>query len=201
MPDSLEAQRETTSRAATAPGDVVGYDVLRAVAAMGIVFIHFYQLFLLHGVDALSWARSGAAGVPIFFVLSGFLITTSILRPRSFAFRSYGLRRVARIAPRCYLVLVLAVVFVDPSPLLTSAGRGDLLAHVFFIHGFFRGTRYTINGVLWTLTIEVLFYLLMALLAPLLRRRGPAWAVALSMVAIGPIWRWIVWSPAVQQYR
>lgn len=188
----------TASRSRSRSGDIVGYDVLRAVAALGIVFIHLYQLFLLRGVDALAWARSGDAGVPIFFVLSGFLIATSILRSSSFDRRSYGLRRAARILPLYYLVLVIAFVFVDPTPMLTGTGQSDVLAHVFFLHGLFRSTRYTINGVLWTLTTEVLFYALMAVLAPLFRHRTAGWAVAGTMVVIGPAWRWVVWSPNVE---
>jgi peptidoglycan/LPS O-acetylase OafA/YrhL len=116
-------------------------------------------------------------------------VAASILRPGAVGTRSYVIRRAARLLPLYYLSILVAVAFIDPGPLLSGSGRIDLLAHVTMVHGLFRDHRYSINGVWWTLTVEWLFYLLLAVLAPFMRKDRGAWLVAAGLVVVGITWR------------
>src|SRR5262245_25669872 len=95
-------------------------DALRGLAALAIVVYHF----------ALSWFPIGWAFVDLFFVLSGYLITSIILEHRQsprFLPRFY-LRRGLRIWPIYYLCLLLLLVFGPSLPRPTDWGA--LPAHL-----------------------------------------------------------------------
>jgi len=78
-------------------------DGLRAVAVLSVILFH----------ADFAWASGGFVGVDVFFVISGFLITSLILREReegSFSFAGFYERRIRRLVPP--LIPVLAVTFV-----------------------------------------------------------------------------------------
>ncbi|MDY5858202.1 MAG: acyltransferase [Porphyromonas sp.] len=85
-------------------------DGLRAIAVLSVVIFH------LHG----TWLPSGFLGVDIFFVISGFLITSIIYRDiqgGNFTFKDFYLRRIKRILPVFFVVLftaILAGIFLMP---------------------------------------------------------------------------------------
>ncbi|MBX3285963.1 MAG: acyltransferase, partial [Actinobacteria bacterium] len=76
-----------------------------------------------------------------------------------------------------------------------AGGRADVAVHLVLLHGLFPGMRYSINGVWWTLTVEVLFYLLVALLAGVLRSVRGGWFVAGALTVTALAWRHLAWSP------
>ena len=82
-------------------------DGLRAVALAGVL--------LVHGMPA--WLPGGFLGVDLFFVLSGFLITSLLLREAEWtgrvSLRDFWVRRVRRLLP-ALVVLVCAVVAAGP---------------------------------------------------------------------------------------
>lgn len=168
--------------------ELAALDAMRALAAIAVLLAHVYQLFALRGVY-VRWGRPGDAGVYVFFVLSGYLIASSVVRPARFDVKGYLVRRAARIVPLYYVSILVAVVFVDPRPLLSADGWLDLGAHLLLLHGLFREFRYSMNGVWWTLSIEWMFYVLLGLLAPIFRRRRGGWVIALGMIATGLTWR------------
>jgi peptidoglycan/LPS O-acetylase OafA/YrhL len=163
-------------------------DALRAAAAIGVVLIHVAQVFLLQGV-VLRWALIGDAGVSMFFVISGYLIMTSTLNAPRFDRRRFLLQRGARLVPLYYASIAVALLVVDPTPLFTAGGRADVATHLVFLQGLAPGMRFSINGVWWTLTIEVMFYLLIALLGPHLVRGRHVVALGAGLLVLGPIWR------------
>ena len=74
-------------------------DGLRAIAVLSVVTFHAFP----------GWLRGGFLGVDVFFVISGFLISTIIfenLDRDTFSFSEFYLRRVKRICPALLLVLV-----------------------------------------------------------------------------------------------
>ena len=92
------------------------FDLIRLVAALQVVFIHGHRHFEIEGG---IWATNVLAlfsGVPIFFVVSGFLISASI--ERNFSLTSYAKNRVLRIFPAlwaCFFFTVITIfVFYDP---------------------------------------------------------------------------------------
>jgi peptidoglycan/LPS O-acetylase OafA/YrhL len=150
-------------------------------------------------LDAI--VRHGWAGVDVFFVLSGFLLGLPWLAraargeqaPSALAFYR---RRFWRLAPAYYAHL--AVLFGAVLPLLGGAAliRSDLyvvgwniVAHALFLQ---QATPLTapslgLNGALWTLTLEVQFYALLPLLAPMFARRP--FAMLLAGLAAAVAWR------------
>ena len=79
-------------------------DGLRALAVMSVVLYHL----------DISWVKSGFLGVDIFFVISGYLITSIILRDlntNSFSLKNIYLRRMRRILPALIAVLVVVTFF------------------------------------------------------------------------------------------
>ena len=162
-------------------------DVLRGLAAMAVVVFHLDPLMENVGLD-IPFAVVGQTGVNVFFVLSGYLIAGSVLSPERFSTRSFMLRRAARILPLYYASMLLVLLF-DSSHLLSGAGLIDVALHVTLLHGLSRDHFTSIYAVWWTLSAEWLFYLLMALLAPVFRGARSAWVMVAAFVAVGVGWR------------
>ncbi len=157
---------------------------------MAVVLFHVDQRTTLLGFT-IPGAAVGEVGVQVFFVLSGFLIATSVLAPRQFSARDYAWKRAFRILPLYFVALAVVLVgnavFGQP-----GASIGDIGAHVVLLQGLFPQYQTAISGVLWTLSIEWLFYGLMLLLAFRFRRPGEGWLIAGVMLAVGVAWRtWI----------
>ncbi|MEI7511402.1 MAG: acyltransferase [Candidatus Peregrinibacteria bacterium] len=145
------------------------FDILRGMAAFLVACFHFWTFFpfgadgnpLFH-IFSLPFA-GGHLGVDLFFVISGFVITLSFLRSHSLS--SFFSKRFLRIFP-------LAVFFVITVFILKALLSGGIsrelawngLAHLLFIQSFFQQTYHGLHPVMWTLTVEVLFYLSLPLL-------------------------------------
>lgn len=171
--------------------------LLRAFAATAIVVYHVIELtgwksFPVEG--PLLTFRIGWIGVDLFFVISGFVITTSALAlyrndPRGFA-RRYWTRRLSRIVPLYLLTGVLWIVLFERDLFLLPMRDWafQLATHAAFIHTFWPSTFDSIDGVNWTLGVEMQFYLCIALLVPwLLRTAG--WRIWLYCILIAWAWR------------
>jgi peptidoglycan/LPS O-acetylase OafA/YrhL len=167
-------------------------DLLRASAALSVMLLHWNPLGQKLGVD-LPGTKAGALGVHLFFVLSGYLITSAVLS-RSFTTRTYAINRAFRILPAYFGSIAVVLLIRDASTLSTWHGMEDLFFHALLIHGFSNEFRTSINPVLWTLSIEWLFYILMLVCAPLTRSRSWRWLVPGGMVALAIVYRVWVWS-------
>lgn len=190
--------------AATAPRRAPScFDALRIAAALSVVVSHAYVLTgrgerLVHdwGDHSLDLGR---LAVVVFFVVSGWLITSSWLgEPDA---RAFARKRLLRIWP-ALVVLVLGTTFVL-GPLLTTvspaeywtseltwryAGNLRLLPQQDVLPGVFEanpGGR-IVNGSLWTLPVEVGAYVLLcaAGLAGLVRRRWPLAAACVGLLGV-----------------
>ena len=184
-----------TTVGGTAPDarSLAALDAVRALAVIGVVLTHVAAVLVFRGVP-LRWAAIGDAGVLVFFVLSGYLIASSVLRPARFDVRGYMVRRALRILPLYYASMLIALVLIDPTPLLTGPGRADVAVHVVLLHGLARGMRYSIAGIWWTLTVEWLFYLFMAIAAVAVRRSPQGWLIATGMILLGVVGRLVVFE-------
>ena len=157
-------------------------DGLRGLAVLGVIFYHCSPRLLgtwVHYASLWGWA-----GVNLFFVLSGFLITSILLqslgKPRYF--RNFYGRRALRILP--VYVLVLVVVYLSApwfiGPTITEAVKAaPWLAYIFFVHNLFHLAVPPAIGPTWSLAIEQQYYLLWA---PLVRFMGRAWMLAAVLV-------------------
>lgn len=155
-------------------------DGIRAFAVLGVMLFHF----------GVSWARGGLLGVDVFFVLSGFLITSLLCREfgrsTTIRLRAFWARRARRLLP-ALLVLLLGVALyahVFATSVDVTSLRKDALATLLYVANW----RYIASGQgyfamaqspsallhTWTLGIEEQYYLLWPIIAVLtLRRRGP----------------------------
>lgn len=171
-----------------------------------MLFSHSFAL--TRGSDPVTWLNGetlGTVGVSLFFGISGFLIARSwTVAPQ---LGVYGAKRALRLLPALYVVVLLSVFVLGP--IYTSLSLGSYLTdpHTYgyllrtsvlytvgghlpgvFDHNF---ASSAVNGSLWTIPIEALCYLAIAMLgiSGLLRRR---WAPALAFVVL-----WVAMSPRV----
>ncbi|WP_042370998.1 acyltransferase family protein [Streptacidiphilus neutrinimicus] len=145
-------------------------DGARAFAAVSVVFFHFQGPARLQG-----WL-----GVQLFFVLSGFLITTLLLREEDahgrISLRGFYLRRVFRILPVYFLLLGVVWAVYAVRGQVDSSGLGASLHYELTFFNEFQGA--TPYGQSWSLGVEQKFYLFWPLLAFVLihRFRRAPWA-------------------------
>lgn len=174
-----------------------GLDLLRALAVIWVMLFHSFVVGGL-GEDWEWLSRYGWMGVDLFFVLSGFLIGSQVLRPlargQALSFRDFYLRRAFRILPAFWVVLALYVAF----PWLREApGMEPWWKFATFIMNL--SIDYRNNAAFshaWSLCVEEHFYLMFPLLAWALMRRPSVvkfGAVCVLVVLAGIALRSGVW--------
>jgi len=173
-------------------------DILRAVAALLVMVVHVTALGQWTRFAEPVWGlpfRNGWIGVDLFLVISGFVITLSAARehqenPLGFQL-PFMRRRLRRLVPLYALTCVVYVLLVKPE-LLTHSTE-DLLRMVFsygfFVQNLFPSTHGLINGVTWSLALEMQFYVLLVLSVGRLVRLGPG-RTLLLLTAIAWGWRY-----------
>lgn len=158
-------------------------DGLRAIAVGSVLFAHFvpvkYQISL----------PFGSAGVQLFFVLSGFLITSILLCSKgvklSQSLKNFYARRFLRIFPLYYLVLTLCTLCG------WMTWHEDLMWHVFYLSNVYvnkLGQWPEVGGHLWSLSVEEQFYLIWPLLVLLASKKSIV-RITLSLMAISVLLR------------
>jgi peptidoglycan/LPS O-acetylase OafA/YrhL len=159
-------------------------DCLRLILASTVALFHVNALSGIPAFSAFGRYLSPHFAVRSFFVISGLLIYRSYTR--SLSLRSYLEKRVRRIYPAYFAVIVFAAIALWPLstlPLSQYFGIGFwkyLGANLVFLNflapslpGVFTSNLVSpVNGALWTLKIEVAFYLLVPLMHSLCTRFG-----------------------------
>ena len=163
-------------------------DGLRAIAVLAVVLFHF-------GVPGVT---GGFVGVDVFFVISGFLITSIIWRERQagrFSFVEFWARRARRILPALFVMIVATLVagwFLLAPKDYEELGRAAHYQVIFTSnllfarqHGYFEAAS-DIKPLLhtWSLAVEEQFYILFPLLLTLLSSRLKHWRLALFGVLL-----------------
>ena len=142
----------------------------------------------------------GDLGVRVFFVISGFLITTLLMeeteRTGSISLGQFYLRRTCRIFPPYYAFLLVLIV-LDSGQWITLA-PGDVF-HAFTYTSNYHNDRSWNVGHTWSLSVEEQFYLLWPAALLILRRAGGL-RLATAFVVAAPILRIVLWTfvPAVK---
>lgn len=180
------------------------FDLLRLLFAGTVCIVHAYEL---SGYQKLAWIGSilsSAVAVKAFFVVSGFLIFMSFERTSSIS--SYAEKRFRRIYPAYFIVVMICAFGLIG---ISSKGLADyfslawikyVLANLSFLNflhhtlpGVFDTNRLqAVNGALWTLKIEVMFYLSVPLFVLLFRRFSHLLIIA--MIYIGSVAYMILFS-------
>ena len=164
------------------PGYAAAGDLLRVLSVFLIGWFHIWQQSWLspvlavggHIFDLTPWVRTGYMLVDLMLVLSGFLAYLPYANHAERSPREFYLRRALRILPSYWFCLIIMLVIAVTSPDFRDPWRlaQDLLAHLGFVHDLW-GFSYNasrLNAVLWTLAVEVQFYLLLPALAPVFRK-------------------------------
>ncbi|TWU41651.1 Acyltransferase family protein [Novipirellula aureliae] len=163
---------------------ILELDVLRALAAINLVLFHLTHVYDMKfgalqnaGSFALGWEWPfGAYGVELFFILSGFVNSMSLLRrgkPTDFV-----AARLIRIIPVFLLVIVANLWITQQTPLAsTPMSTGQFLANLTLMPKVF-GYE-CIDPVMWTLQIEMMFYVTLVVLFRIgaLRRYFWGWGI------------------------
>jgi peptidoglycan/LPS O-acetylase OafA/YrhL len=176
-------------------------DSVRGLAAVGVLTVHAVGVYARGaGDDAVRpWVERLDVAVPIFILLSGFLL----YRPFAAAqlagspmpsLRAYAWRRALRILPGYWVALTVAAVVLGLPGVLTASG----LPHYY---GFLQSyERSTVAGGLpqaWTLCVDAAFYLLLPLVVVVVHRLGRGLgtqiAALLVLVAVSVAWKaWVL---------
>jgi len=178
------------------PTRFAGLDGLRAIAVLLVVVYHLFPAWML---------QSGFIGVDVFFVISGFLITSLLLRERAatgtIALRPFWMRRARRLLPALVLVVTVSATaaWLIGGDVLVGLGLQVAGAATFSYNwtavaggaSYFAASQPEVFRNLWSLAVEEQFYLLWPLLLPLfllLRRRWMRVAAALLLAAASATW-------------
>ncbi|QEV99067.1 acetyltransferase [Microbacterium caowuchunii] len=181
-----------------------GLDGLRAIAVTLVVLYHLFPLW---------WLGSGFIGVDVFFVISGFLITSLLLREHASNGRirlgDFWRRRARRLLPALGLVLLTcsSVAWAIGGDVLVGLGRQLVGAATFsynwlsVVEGadYFTGSGSELFRNLWSLAVEEQFYLLWPVLLPLLLLVRRPWlrvTVAFVLAAASAVWMGVIVSSA-----
>jgi peptidoglycan/LPS O-acetylase OafA/YrhL len=160
MPSVIPPSR--TSRAA---GRLAWLDALRGFAALCVVFDHGSTLLLQSVRDFLyHWLNLGQYGVFVFFLVSGYIVPASLERKGSV--RSFWISRVFRLYPMYVVALIISAVAYKTRYGTISGAEHAPLASVaswaFMLPNVLAGPN--VPNVTWTLSYEMIFYLLLAAL-------------------------------------
>jgi len=152
-----------------------GIDVLRGTAVIFVVIYNFFVLLGLNSNPIFHYIHSfGLFGVSLFFIISGYLIYRSIDYTISthgvkIGLKKYTLHRLFRILPAYYfnffIILIMATSFIGASYLYSLGFFKQIVSHLTFLSYFlYKDAGLSINGAYWTLSIEMLWYIVAPLL-------------------------------------
>jgi peptidoglycan/LPS O-acetylase OafA/YrhL len=196
MSELIHLREPSASAGASKPADVIAasahdvfrgtaffasLDGLRCLAILAVIWVHTGIR-----VEGITLTQRGYLGVDLFFAISGFLITTLLLRERerhgSISLGAFYMRRSLRIFPLYYTVVAFYAVFVWALEPATPTGRQFFANLPYFL-------TYTSNWFVplegrvifyfaWSLATEEQFYLVWPSLEKLLRGWRVLWAIA-----------------------
>jgi peptidoglycan/LPS O-acetylase OafA/YrhL len=175
----------------------IGPDILRGLAILLVMSWHMpwteYPTLFQHIKD-FGWL-----GVDVFFVLSGYLIGTELLRPAQAGQapdpRVFYLKRAFRILPVFWLMITIYALFPT---LREREALSPIWRYLTFTLNF--GLDAKTFGAFthaWSLCVEEHFYLILPALVLILRRFRTPWptiGLALTVLISGMIWRYHLWS-------
>ena len=163
-------------------------DGLRGIAILAVLAIHASQLVVGLSQPLRDLTFYGVRGVQLFFVVSGFTLTT-VHAGRPFQPLNFASRRFFRIAPMFYtgagLYLLLGAVTTMPLP-TRDASLSDVAVTLLFVHGWVPSAINTVVPGGWSIAAEAMFYLVFpAILMLVPRPRTLGAAVVLSYAVAG----------------
>lgn len=151
-------------------------DFLRFFAAASVMFYHYFSASTPLGSSLMSYYLNyGCLGVELFFIISGFVIHFSLRRPT----KEYALGRFMRLVPLfwviCTFTYVMTLIFD-----LHHLSLKYYLLNLLVINN--DATAHMVDGVYWTLTMEIVFYVLIGTFVWLFSTKRLEWFYALWLI-------------------
>ena len=180
------------------PHRILSLDGLRAISILMVVALHTIQRYGMDHYVSPGWYAvfNGASGVYIFFEISGFLITTLLLKEDekrgSVSLVGFYVRRAFRILPPLYLYI--GVIVLAGYAGLLQVKTTDVVGSAFFFHNLVSEGTGSLEH-LWSISVEEQFYLVWPFIlvyclrgkSAAARRRAAAFPAA--VIVLSPIAR------------
>ena len=162
-------------------------DGLRGIAVLLVLWYHVWEISWLPApLQSIQFIpETGFAGVDLFFFISGFVITYPFIKARANnddppAWGHFAYRRAMKIVPSYVLCIVVLIAIGYAHFSSFGEAARQVGTHLLFIHTWWPDTYGGINGVLWTLAVEVEFYAVFPLVWWLFSRNP--WVTAGAMI-------------------
>jgi peptidoglycan/LPS O-acetylase OafA/YrhL len=189
-------------------GYVPALDGLRALSVLAVIAYH----------ADLPGATGGFLGVEVFFVISGYLITTLLLqehlRSGRISLPSFWLRRARRLLPALFAVLLAALVLsLTLAPDALAQTRTDGAAALFYVSNWWQVIHHRSYFMdvdrpplllhLWSLAVEEQFYLVWPLAVALFGRRAQRWVLPSALLGgvLSALWLALRFDPSADPTR
>lgn len=166
---------------------------LRGLASLAVCWFHFASAGNLNTGVVGHVAQYGSLGVPMFFVISGFVLPYSLWKG-SYRLKLYGtyiLKRVVRLDPPYIAAIIVSVGLGYGSSALSLTSSGQyhvtwvqLLCHLGYLNVLFKNDW--VNPVFWTLAIEFQYYVILGLVFPVISSPSTLsyYSIAVSALAL-----------------
>jgi len=164
-------------------------DALRGLAALAVVLFHYTMRYEERfGTPSGGFSEVfafGEYGVQLFFIISGFVIYMSILKVKSVS--DFAIKRSFRLYPAYIFAVVLTFTIVSIAPIdQLKIDTMPALINLTMFQDFLGAPR--VDGVYWTLRVELTFYILMGILLFFKVEKNVMWIV----------YSWLAFSVGIQ---
>jgi peptidoglycan/LPS O-acetylase OafA/YrhL len=178
-------------------------DGLRGIAIIIVVLFHVWQISWLDHTIKLGNFKldlnfipvTGFLGVELFFFISAFCLfypygKYMLEGARFQTVKQFAYKRAIKILPSYILSIVLILIFFNPGFRSFHDAAWQVITHLLFIHNLFPDTYGSINGVFWSLGVEVQFYIIFPFICYFFRKRPII--VSLTMISISIVYRFVI---------
>lgn len=192
-----EKKKGTTAVCGYETHRIGALDGVRVLAILFVVWFHFWQQnWLMPHIGEISLdrlPRTGYLMVDMMIFLSGFCLFLPYARQMVYGEKTqsvseFYVKRAARIFPSYYAAIGIALIFAIAMGAYVSNSFmiKDLVSHVFFVHTFFPDTYVAtkLNVVLWTLAVEVQFYLFFPLYAKAFQKKPIITYIGMTLIGL-----------------
>ena len=170
------------------------YPSLNGLRGISIIMVIVHHFILLYSINFINLAYIGPLGVNIFFVISGFLITTLCIKEKALtgdlSLKTFYLRRIFRILPVAYLYILIVAILNYVFKLHIAAL--NFVAAILFIAdlSFFRRIKFDWDlAHYWSLSVEEQFYLIFPVF---IKKKFSLFVLLILIVAFcPPIFFWL----------